>query len=134
MVRPIKYRAWDKERKEMHDVYALFLNEDGTVRYVYFWDDTPMEKHRNVELLQFTGLLDKKGVEIYEGDIILFGDNAIHGGTHGKVIWLESRVGFVYEFIDGKFKGQCTDMVDDWRTYEVVGNVFENPELLEATE
>lgn len=117
-MREIKFRCWDVENKKMlksHEFNYSFLQG---VDFTYF---IPM---------QFTGLLDKFGKEIYEGDIVKFGDNVIHENTHGKVIWSEKRVSFIYEFIDGQYKGKCTDMIDSWRTYEIIGNIYENPELL----
>lgn len=85
---------------------------------------------------QFTGLLDKNGKEIYEGDLIssTFGD-----GTAGKILFGEyyedeeypaaSAVGFYWKDIDGdeyRF-GKSIDGSTD--AYEIIGNIHENPEL-----
>ncbi|MCE7697833.1 MAG: YopX family protein [Methanobacterium paludis] len=146
----IKYRAWDKKRKEMLIVTRIQWDIFGSdivmietsnwvkdeLRYYDSFDEEEDQKEpeynlNDLELMQFTGRIDKNKDLIFEDDIVLFGENAIHGGTHGKVIWIKSK-GFVYEFIDGQYKGKCTDMDDDWRTYERVGTIFENPELLEG--
>ncbi|MFH1740981.1 MAG: YopX family protein [bacterium] len=79
---------------------------------------------------QFTGLHDKNGKEIYEGDVVRLGYNAIHDGVITKCVWAEWRPGFIYEFITGENEGRYTDMMDTWRTYEIIGNIHENPELL----
>jgi len=114
-MREIKFRAWEKTHGGWIDASEFAL---GDMEY------------ESIDFMQFTGLHDKNGKEIYEGDIVLFGENPIHEGTSGKVIWHKTRTGFVYEFINGGYKGKCTDMADDWRTYEVIGNIYENPELL----
>ena len=78
---------------------------------------------------QHTGLKDKGGQEIYEGDIVRFSDNPIHAGTIAVCKWLDWRVGFVYKIISGDYKGKYTDMADTWRKYEVIGNIHDNPEI-----
>jgi len=125
-MREIKFRVWDFERRRMfYDGFALDGSDCSRLQPIGKESPGP----RN-ELMQFTGLHDKNGKEIYEGDIVLFGENPIHEGTSGKVIWHKTRTGFVYEFINGGYKGKCTDMADDWRTYEVIGNIYEHPDLL----
>jgi uncharacterized phage protein (TIGR01671 family) len=125
------------QEKVMFDVAHMGFDEDELC-HVTICDDVfrdgedieyPIE---DVKLMQYTGLKDKNNVDIYEGSVVLFGDNVIHGGTHGKVIWSESKAGFVYEFINGKYKGKCTNLQDGWRTEEVIGNIHENPTLLDT--
>lgn len=104
MSREIKFRAWDSLRKEM------IYNFEGTVDWEF--------KH-NYEIMQFTGLKDKNGTEIYEGDICLF-ENL-------------SPKKIVIKYDLGKFN--VADFVINSWLYEnqrgaVLGNIYENPELL----
>lgn len=73
-------------------------------------------KHENIELLQFTGLLDKNGKEIYEGDICK------NGGGKTIIEWDNEVAGFDFTNSEGA--------VLSGDLFEVIGNVYENPELL----
>lgn len=106
MSRILKFRAWDKLQKKMRTSFAVH-NESGH----------PFTIHKGHEfyqhewiVMQFTGLLDKSGVEIYEGDII-------KDHTNGAVI----EVTF-----DPRLLSILTTF-DNIR--EVIGNIYENPDL-----
>src|SRR5690606_11227640 len=79
-------------------------------------------------LMQYTGLKDKNGREIYEGDIVLY-DRNIHKDIDTakfKVVWAKDR--YVLQEIKHKY------YIDDvtWELVEVIGNIYENPELMEG--
>lgn len=122
-----KFRAWDKNNKYMEytdkNLVVCFSDEGASaVDHTTFGHScTCME---DIELMQSTGLKDKNGTEIYEGDIV--------SANHPR---LGEFIGFVDNAI-GNFKvrgvGQYEYLSDDLDgTYEVIGNIYENPELLE---
>ena len=133
-MREIKFRAWSSGRKEMTEVESIHFKGNAVyliskyLRLVANLDET--------ELMQFTGLQDCNGVDIYEGDII--------------ELWYEICSGEYREYSDkgmvcfenGLFIIKCIDEqheydfdffhhVDDG-TKEVIGNIYENSELLEV--
>jgi uncharacterized phage protein (TIGR01671 family) len=73
---------------------------------------------------QYTGLKDKNGVEIYEGDVVRF--KAWKGKHQGTVEWNDGTCGFQIEMSQTSHTGFFHDPL---RTYEVVGNIYENPAL-----
>ena len=107
-----KFRAWDKENKEMVEVELLG-------KEVLLYKDGEWENIENFEVMQYTGLKDENGREIYEGDI----------ARHAT--W-----GDIYEVIfeDGGFYVLSSYDFQTINEYplEVIGNVYENPELLEG--
>lgn len=120
MSREIKFRAWNKAKKFM-DTAWLVDWEHGQVAH----KTHNVSQLENCILMQYTGLKDKNGKEIYEGDIIT------GKGIQGVIKWIPEHCGFLiheemgYTFIDA---GNVPAT-----SYEVIGNIYEHPELLEAT-
>lgn len=124
-MREIKFRAWLKEHKTMVNVAEIDINHQ--LIYHYGFDDFEgnFENFNSIELLQYTDLKDKNGKEIYEGDIVFesFGEN------YYKVIFENGS--FRAEF-KGDFEEYSLDLIDVVaQSCEVVGNIYENPELME---
>ncbi|EGO7913678.1 YopX family protein [Enterococcus faecalis] len=127
-----KFRAWDKRENTMRDVAVLHFTKGGKVNSIEYWK-TPSELKsyhvRNLVLMQSTGLKDKNGVDVYQGDII----RCTRGCPH-EVIWLEEYGGAFFGgmpawYLSGLKKGYAWTGEE-----EVIGNIYENPELLEEKE
>lgn len=127
-MREIKFRAWDKKRKEM------FLST-GETEHLGSWFDShlsgAMADAKNIDIMQYTGLYDKSGKEIYEGDIVTVDEYYFYDPT-GIIKWCKDTARFIIDF-----DNECIIWdFDDTYSYEleVVGNIHENPELLENGE
>ena len=151
-MREIKFRAWHKGKKEIIDVEEIdFMNK--VINYI----ENDYENNRqeiigayfeDIELMEYTGLKDKNGKEIYEGDVV----KLIHTGIEISADRLEDLKRFVgiikYEngifkivrteksLIESKYFEMEQKKVSEIFIYsklydlEVVGNIYENPELL----
>jgi uncharacterized phage protein (TIGR01671 family) len=133
----LDFKAWDKETKELVGSMVLDVAEAdprNSVKVIMFLfpnrDVSLAEAKINperYEVLQYTGLNDKNGTAIYEGYIVKYDDG--DGWEVGRD---------VVKFIHGAFNCCCfhhenQEFVDEDRTIEVIGNIYENPELLETT-
>lgn len=121
-----KFRAWDKENKEMLFVRQIDFMFGKVVLECYeqFFID-------EVELMQYTGLRDKNGREIYEGDIIRFFDCDGDGYTV-PVVWDNDYACFSVDW--GSNMLTSFDYLEEFYTelkdIEVVGNIYENLSLI----
>ena len=133
MKREIKFRAWDNLRKEMFLPASINLFI-GTPRYC---GDDPQD----TLLMQYTGLKDKNGKEIYEGDIRREEIEEDEGDRRMYFVckWLKQTCSFVWmDFGDtvtdwNKEKDMeypCSLLKEEAQLYVICGNIYENPELL----
>ena len=128
-MRKIKFRAWDKEDKKMYIVYridfydvpsdsiTLMLSKEIPVGTEMVHEERSLKK---TKLMQYTGLKDKNGKEIYEKDLVK------QGGWIGEVVWSNGWGGWV----TGTGHFDDSGVAEHCRQFEVVGNIYENKELL----
>ncbi|WP_273958081.1 YopX family protein [Lacticaseibacillus paracasei] len=118
MKREIKFRAWDKENKKMAQVSRIDFGPGG-IKYLV--DDSV--------LLEYTGLKDKNGQSIYEGDIVRTGKDNIGDPEPmiGQVIMREGSW-----LIENEKMQEAIDLFSEITSREVIGNIFEDKQLLEG--
>lgn len=140
MKQEIKFRAWNKKDKVMVDVAAMNFGPSGLWSLIEDADDAELQLADNYELMQYTGLKDKNGREIYEGDILSFG--SVWNNGDNEDIDEEFHIGVVeydpnYAVYNvnceesGEHRFMFTEVVN-YDGFGVIGNIFENPELLEG--
>lgn len=112
-MRPIKFRAWINSRDAFVDVSQHYdIDSEGELYQIDF---------KNIILMQFTGLLDKNGKEVYEGDVVKYMDDEGEEGIQEVEYW--DLIGGFMPLLN----------IHDCE-FEVVGNIYENPELLKGEE
>jgi len=121
----LKIRAFFKVDRRIYEVRSVdFLNKEVTL-----WDkETAVNFEASfdeIELMQYTGLKDENGHEIYEGDIIEFLE-AESGETWTAKIVFEN---LAFKALDVEDEAYDYDF-DDLSDIEVIGNIYENPEIL----
>ena len=130
-MREIKFRAWSFTNKKMYyRVLAGNTLTDDPCSSVYSDEDNTwknFDKHCGV-LMQYTGLKDKNGKEIYQDDIV-----KDEFGQLRQIMWFQPECKFIMATL--KISPFHTDFVPwDIRDCEIIGNIYENPELYNATQ
>ena len=130
-MRPIKFRVWvfesDIKKGYMLDIYEKFEKDYNSNYYLVYEDFRDLEDGRCKFCipLQFTGLLDKNCKEIYEGEILYNNDRR----EHCIVKYSQEKAMFIVKYLESN--DEFTLWVSISNLYYSVGNLYENPELLE---
>ena len=137
-MREIKFRAWDKIEKQMCPVTRVIFRQPTGYDFINVrikWNGKIIDqggfigKDNTYILMQYIGAKDKNGVEIYEGDIIRHQSGKY--GTDFEIKWSPILCGFTAMQIEsGHPSPQLNQGTMSY--FEVVGNIYENPELVES--
>jgi uncharacterized phage protein (TIGR01671 family) len=126
-----RYRAWHKTREEMGKVKRILFDDEGNITTAFVVNETSGSNAylKDVELMQSTGLFDINGKEVFVGDIVKCTRGCLHE------VYLEKEYGGTFiggmpaVYLKGLSEGYA------WTGYEkIIGNVYENKELLEEKE
>lgn len=121
----IKFRAWDKELNFFCDPLAYYVGLDGSAWFnnCGSGEDDMIDQSFKLVVEQFTGLYDKNGKEIYEGDIVKYDSQTL-------VVVLDSDASFAFRDTRDDHGGYSGNLVYS-SPVEVIGNIHDNPELLD---
>ena len=122
----LRFRAWDKETKTMNGMAEIYRNRNQEIEL--------RPRDENIILMQSTGLHDKNGKEIFEGDIVRM-RNPRDRRQIGMFQVVRVANSPMLGLLDKKLTTEIFNLYEHMRNYyEIIGNVYENPELLEVTE
>jgi len=147
-MREIKFRAWDEQKKVMHYDFEFIRSGTEGDDWIVFKSDKqklddktaifhPLENpyfQQQLEIMQFTGLLDKNGKEIYEGDIANITYNCMRFSRfmdvtdRGVMEWIDKSAQWGFKVENSILNEEMQDL-----KIEVIGNIYENPELLKES-
>ena len=147
-MRAIKFRVWDKSKNKLSLVKSINYADDGYAETVIIEPAPKTEYYNglvngeNGVLQQFTGLLDTNGKEIYEGDILRLRITIETKGYHTSEVWRDISGAWCVnpnpKHTNGSSRALINFIKDGNSCYEsrfaeceIIGNIFENPELIE---
>lgn len=135
-----KFRAWDKDSKVMRPWKNLILEkDDGDDFWLIGYEESKniVSYDHDQILMQSTGLKDKNGVEIFEGDVVKVSDGSNEEDSYISVVKNYADEGYPAFDIEAPSSWYYESNVlskimgGDYETIEVIGNIYENSELLE---
>ena len=139
----VRYRAWIKTEKRMvfsDDILNIdYENKEIVTQQVYFENGLPDDRDiycydfDEIELMQSTGLKDKNGKELFEGDIATDGDTLGDIRNHQTlgfyIVDEKGKERFLSGTVDTEGFEEAKEFMEN--SFEIIGNIYENPELLE---
>lgn len=153
-MREIKFRAWDSEAnimiysdhrtRKLYDVYYGFeMNGKGELECRWegdFTESQVLDGGILDNIMQSTGLQDKNGVEIYEADVVKVSDGGSEEDSYTSVVKNYANEGYPAFDIEAPSSWRYESNIlaaiigGDYETIEIIGNIYENSDLLEAAD
>jgi len=144
-MREIKFRAWDENKKEFifnvdyKNGRKIIVTGNEIIEFNSSlvsggfdgfgkWERTFYIRDLDIKCMQYTDLKDKNGVDIYEGDMVEF--RSMRDKAIGEVVFHECSFQFKIP-VDNEFESPYRIIGKGWYGTEIIGNKYENPELLE---
>lgn len=119
-----KFRAWDKETKTMNGMAEIYRNRNQEIEL--------HPRDENIILMQSTGLKDKNGKEIFEGDVVQYQNTKVPSAdSKGVIRYFDNWAMFGIDIEHNEPRALFFNSLADHISLDVVGNTYENPELLE---
>jgi uncharacterized phage protein (TIGR01671 family) len=128
----LNFRAWNKATKEMHeadDIVSLNFEKKQICVKTLFFGQLSYYDFDDIVLMQSTGLVDKNGKEIFEGDILAVeADDEV---VNVNVLWDKKHALFIFKSKKYNEEELLAELVEDNACpIEIIGNIYKNPELL----
>lgn len=130
-MREIKFRAWDNGNKEMYDIESLHWDDctgEFSIRTTQYTDYFSLSE---LKLMQYIGVKDGNGIEIFEGDILEYVLRNVEGKEISREHYLVRECINGWELRNTKRPRQHKSLKFCFK-YKVIGNIYNNPELLKA--
>lgn len=133
-MREIKFRAFIKWAKLILEVESIDFKRKRVYCKTELGKPNPCDFYNfdDIELMQYTGLKDKNGIEIYEGDILKYpyvrSSSVNYTIEIGAIEWSDEYCGFIIDEVQN-IGGFCGIESKHMNELEVIGNIYENPEL-----
>ena len=133
-----RFRAWDKRKNVMRDVAVLHFTKNGKTNFIEYWiSPTELKSYhvRNIDLMQSTGLIDRNGVEIFDGDVVQaeqYLTTTIPVRINGIVKYSNRYTMFYLDNGSERHDLYMQSLGGSIYNFEIIGNIYENSELLEG--
>ena len=118
-----KFRAWDKRKNKWVD-YPIYIDSEGNIYWQNY--ERGLQEADDLIIMQYTGLKDKNGVEIYEGDLVEHDDDI----GDGWETYEPAEIVFDIDYAQFCFKWDVSNFLINYKNLKVIGNVYENPDLV----
>jgi uncharacterized phage protein (TIGR01671 family) len=132
MNRHIKFRVWDVKNKKFlpESYFAILGNGKLIVTLSGYYNDFTNTNQDDYVIQQYTGLTDKNGNLIFEGDIVQYNQNSSYDNMDFIAKWGDDKLGFIFQSNSGEQLVNQTPHLNRFKHLEVVGNIFEHENLL----